>query len=111
MIEDNQEVSELIVYYLKSRAYAVIMVQTRDEALNVLATQSVDCILMDYMMPGLEAAPFLKTLSRQQRNATILYTGLGNAKTLAERLKVKLYLDKPFEPEELEALVARVCGR
>jgi DNA-binding response OmpR family regulator len=75
---------------------------SRDAALDLLQAISSDVIVMDYLVPGLDAATFLSTArSRGFAGKVLLCTGLDGA----EELSVDAVLPKPFEPDELTAAV------
>lgn len=85
------------------------------EALDALATETADLILLDLNMPVMDGRAFMAA-----KNATadikeigvIVVTTEGNAKRLHELrdLGVHGFLHKPFEPEALRTLVGEVLG-
>jgi DNA-binding response OmpR family regulator len=52
-VDDNQDYRELLAISLRSEGYEVIAARSGEEALELLAVQAVDCILLDMLMPGM----------------------------------------------------------
>ncbi|MGE3175301.1 MAG: response regulator [Planctomycetota bacterium] len=81
------------------------------EALQALEQQLSDLVLLDINMPVLDGYGFAEEKARRPEFAGVkvaLVTTEGNKKRLDRmtELGVEHYLRKPFEPEELRALVA-----
>ncbi|MFT4511808.1 MAG: two-component system chemotaxis response regulator CheY [Planctomycetota bacterium] len=80
------------------------------EALDALREEPVDVVLLDINMPVMDGFQFVEEKVRDPALADVkvaLVTTEGNQKRLARmtELGVEHYLRKPFEPEELRALV------
>lgn len=84
--------------------------QNGQEALDALAKELADVVLLDINMPVMDGFQFVEAKAKLPRLAGVkvaLVTTEGNKKRLARmsELGVNHYLRKPFEPEELRALV------
>lgn len=84
-------------------------------ALDALRAEPADVVLLDINMPVMDGFQFIEEKVRDPALAAIkvaLVTTEGNQKRLARmtELGVEHYLRKPFEPEELRALVADLFG-
>lgn len=82
------------------------------EALDALAKEPADIVLLDINMPVMDGYEFVETQSKDPalRGLKIaLVTTEGNKERLERmaQLGVTSYLRKPFAPEELRALVAQ----
>ncbi|HEY5376298.1 MAG TPA: PAS domain S-box protein [Polyangiaceae bacterium] len=53
VVDDSITYLQELGSQLRQEGYDVVLVKSGEEALQVLATQSVDCILLDLIMPGL----------------------------------------------------------
>ncbi len=95
---------------LRGEGYDVAMAKSGEEALELLAVQAVDCILLDLLMPGLsgqetcrriKAAPFLRDIP------VIMLTAMEDRNTMIEGLIAGAddYISKS---SDLEILRARV---
>lgn len=86
------------------------------EALQALAVDKADVVLLDVNMPVMDGFQFLEQKARQEELADVqvaLVTTEGNQQRLQRmaELGVRHYLRKPFEPEELRALVVTLFGQ
>jgi two-component system, chemotaxis family, chemotaxis protein CheY len=86
-------------------------VQNGREALDALAREPADIVLLDINMPVMDGFQFVEEKAKDPALAAVkvaLVTTEGNKKRLERmtQLGVTHYLRKPFEPEELRALVA-----
>lgn len=85
------------------------------EALHALREEPADIVLLDINMPVMDGFQFVEEKARDPALAGVkvaLVTTEGNKKRLARmtELGVEHYLRKPFEPEELRALVEDLFG-
>lgn len=84
--------------------------QNGKEALDALSQEPADIVLLDINMPVMDGYQFVEEKARRPELAATrvaLVTTEGNKKRLARmtELGVEHYLRKPFEPEDLRALV------
>ncbi len=84
--------------------------QNGREALDALAKEPADIVLLDINMPVMDGFQFVEAKAKLPALAGVkvaLVTTEGNKKRLERmtQLGVEHYLRKPFEPEELRALV------
>lgn len=89
--------------------------QNGQEALDALRESPADVVLLDINMPVMDGFQFVEEKARDPGLADVkvaLVTTEGNQKRLARmtELGVEHYLRKPFEPEELRALVLELFG-
>ena len=87
--------------------------ETGFEALRVLATKSFDVVVVDVNMPGingLELLSFMQKSPRQQGARRILIStqAEGPDTVRGAELGANAFLRKPFEVDELRALVTEV---
>ena len=83
------------------------------EALAALDRASFDCVVTDLRMPGLDGLDGLRRfLARRPDLAVIVVTAFGTAEPAVEAKRAGAfeYLRKPFDPEELELVVARAVA-
>jgi signal transduction histidine kinase len=95
---------------LKEEGYDVILARSGEEALELLAVQPVDCILLDLLMPGLsgqETCERIKAAPSVREIPLIMLTALDNREAMVAGLSAGAddYLSKS---SELEVLKARV---
>lgn len=105
--DDEPEIRELLRLYLEKEGYQVLESANGIETLELLKKESVDLLVLDIMMPGMDGFSVLRKV-RKENNIPVLI--LSAKDTDADRilgldLGADDYLTKPFNP--LEA-VARI---
>lgn len=85
------------------------------EALAVLEKEWVDIILTDVHMPEMDGVEFLRTLQKQTTEATapvVVVTTEGREERIEEVLGLgaKVWIKKPFKPEEIRKTLMDVLG-
>jgi DNA-binding response OmpR family regulator len=115
-VDDSLTYLEEIAAVLREEGYDVVLARSGEEALELLAVQPVDCILLDLLMPGLsgqetcrriKAAPVIRDIP------LILLTALENREAMIEGLATGAddYISKSNELEVLKARVAAQLRR
>lgn len=106
LIEDDEETGQVIVLNLVEEGFGVRWVRSRDDALDVLQHYLYDVVVMDYLMPGMDASTFLREVNKRfPRCRVMLISAVHNLSDVAGRLGVCCWLQKPVLPDVLmEAL-------
>ncbi len=104
IVEDNTDIHNYIKEVLEKENYTVLDSYSGTEALMILEKETVDLILLDLMLPGLNGEKIIK----QVKDIPII---VMSAKiSLEDKVNVLLsgandYLTKPFSTEELLARI------
>jgi PAS domain S-box-containing protein len=111
-IDDNQLLLSQVKYILESIEPSLEVVSCNDpmKAVNVLENEYFDCVVVDFMMPGLTGIELAEKIKKVQEIPIILYTGYGNEE-LAEKaiiMGIDDYLRKEIYPEHYEDLVEKI---
>ena len=104
VVDDEAEVSELLVELLESRGYAVMTAGSAEEALEAMARRPVDLVISDVHLSGASGASLAGDIARrwpQLAHRVILLTGDASALDGAVP-----YLQKPFGLDEMLQAVA-----
>jgi DNA-binding NtrC family response regulator len=103
VIDDEPQIRDLLTIALSMRRYPVLASPDRENALIMLqGGVTADCILMDYNMPGMSAANFLQQLKdRAIRIPVVLMTATPDVESLAHRLGLTKWVQKPLEFDKL----------
>ena len=113
IIDDEDTLRLAIAYMLRRRGYSVL--ETGDGATGVDLFQAhgteIDIVLLDLTLPGMSGVEILRELRRVRPGIkVVLSTAYGRDKALADvgDPKSVYYLRKPFEMEQLTALLWKV---
>ena len=110
VVEDDPEMSHLVCSVLAGEGRTIDHVETGGEALAALEGGDVDLIVLDLILPDLDGRTILARL-RNQGSTSSLPVAVISARGGPEvrhdcyELGVDLFLEKPFDPEELVAAV------
>ena len=118
VVEDQKDLSDIIVLKLKSEGYGVDACNSGEDAEDYINGTEYDAVLLDIMLPGKTGIGLLKDM-RAGGNTTpvILLTALGDVEDRVAGLDSGAddYLVKPFDFDELLArirvLIRRGNGR
>lgn len=108
LCEDEKELSAALMAMLKHSNYSVDAVYDGQEALDYLATENYDGVILDIMMPKLDGISVLKEIRSQGNQVPVLLlTAKGEVedKVLGLDGGANDYLTKPFEVKELLARI------
>ena len=109
LVDDERMTREGLARALKSK-YRVLLAESGQIALDVLAKEQVDVMLSDVRMPGMDGVALLKRVHAQYPAvACILLTAYGNVETAVEAMKEGAadFLTKPVNLDHLELVVER----
>lgn len=107
VVDDDKEIVDAIEIYLKNEGYEIIKAYDGLQALEVIAQESVDLILLDVMMPKLDGLRATMKI-REEKNIPILMLSAKSEDTdkiLGLNMGADDYITKPFNPLELVARV------
>ncbi|MBC5580573.1 response regulator transcription factor [Anaerofilum sp. BX8] len=107
VVDDDREIVGAIALLLEDEGYRVLRAYDGLEALDLVARESVQLILMDVMMPRLDGLSAVLRL-REQRNLPIIVLSAKSEdtdKVLGLSMGADDYIAKPYNPLELVARV------
>jgi DNA-binding response OmpR family regulator len=106
VVDDDLEFTSGVARILDGGGFDVRVAARGAEALQLTGAWQPDVILLDQLMPGLSGIEVVLALrARGFAQPVILATGAGNAPTLADVLGLRHWLGKPFDADELLAVV------
>lgn len=114
--DDDDEIRELIKFFLEQEGYQVIEAGNGEEVINIVYADVPDLILLDVMMPkltGFEVCEKLRSNAKTCMVPIIMLTSLAQAKDKITGIKLGAdeYLTKPFENFELIARIEALLRR
>lgn len=112
VIEDDEDLLALVSLLLQEDGFAVEIAANGREALDSLARQLPDVILLDMKMPIMNGPEFARELEvRYGHQAPIIVlTAAADAHRRAAEVGADAWLGKPFDPEVLLSTVRRYAG-
>ena len=110
VVQDSETVREVLLRQLGDRGYRVAGAPDGEAALELVAAHPPDAILLDRELPGLSGMEVLDRLRADDDLAAvpvIMLTHATDRELLLEALRrgAHDYLQKPFDPAELDARV------
>ncbi|QCS49226.1 response regulator transcription factor [Picosynechococcus sp. PCC 11901] len=117
LVDDEPGVREAVQAYLEDdEALTVTTAENATKAWDVLQTFTPDLVISDIMMPQVDGYQFLEQLREDPRFKTLPVIFLTARGMTGDRIQgyqagCDAYLPKPFEPEELEAIVKNLLTR
>ena len=111
--DDDKQIVEAIDIYLTGEGFEVIKAYDGAEALELLKTHTVNLMILDVMMPGLDGFETLERIRKISEIPVIMLTARNEEydKLTGFGLGVDDYVSKPFSPKELMARVGAVLKR
>ncbi|MGM0369135.1 MAG: response regulator transcription factor [Bacillota bacterium] len=113
VVDDDQHVHEILAMYLKEENYEMINAYDGKEALNKLANNNVDLIVLDVMMPKLDGKGVIKEIRKDNQIPIIFLSAKSEEfdRVLGLELGADDYVTKPFSPREMIARIKAVLKR
>lgn len=111
VVDDEEIVRESLASWLAEDGYQVEVAPDGKAAVAKLAEKPYAVLLLDLKMPGMDGLAVLTEAHRLQPDAAaIIMTAYATVDTAVAAMKQGAhdYLVKPFEPEELSALVGKL---
>ena len=110
VVDDEQDIRDASERILSRIGYQVQKASRGDEALDILKKNSIDIVLLDLKMPGMDGMEILARIrERSTEIQVIVITGYATVETAIEAMKQGAYdfIPKPFEPDQLRIVVNR----
>ena len=113
IIDDDVQLTELLIEFLSSYKYNVLAKHTPKEGLEYLEKKGADAIILDIMLPGMDGFQVLRKVRENLATPVIMLTARGEVsdRIVGLELGADDYLSKPFEPRELLARIQSILRR
>jgi DNA-binding response OmpR family regulator len=115
-VEDDKNISRLIVYNLEKAGFNCTAAMSGEEALAAVDKEEFDLIILDLMLPkidGLEVCRILKQDKESQKIPVVMLTAKGEEvdRVVGLELGADDYIVKPFSPRELVLRIKAILRR
>jgi DNA-binding response OmpR family regulator len=107
-VEDEPEIRKLTSMYAESLGFRVLEAEDGMAALEILKTENPDVIISDMKMPRKDGMALIKEIREAGNQTPFLFLSAFTSKEYTARalsLGAFDYLEKPFMPNELKALL------
>lgn len=113
VVDDEQNILDLVVAYLKPEGYEVRTATDGQAGLELARSFGPDVIVLDIMLPGMDGIEMLTHLRRESNVYVIMLTAKTEETDKIVGLSVGAddYVTKPFSPRELVARVKAALRR
>ena len=113
VVDDEVGAQESLKMILKD-SHLILTAPNGEEAFKIIDEESPDLVLLDVLLPGMDGIEVLrrvKTLNPQTQ--VIMLTGQDRVKVAVEAMKLGAfdYIHKPFEVDELRAIVRKALDQ
>jgi two-component system response regulator PilR (NtrC family) len=114
LVDDDDNLRSMLSIVLERDGHDVRTAAGGEEALQRLDERPVDLVVQDIKMPGMNGLELLERIKGKQNDAlVVVMTAFSTWDTAVEamRLGAYSYIRKPFENQELRALVQRALAQ
>lgn len=108
LVDDEEEFLEIMSERMRARDIEVTTSTSAREALDMIATESYDAVIMDFMMPDMNGIEALKVIKEKNPEMQIiLLTGHATIEKTVEAMKAGA-MDLIEKPADLDALSEKI---
>ncbi|MGE8203598.1 response regulator transcription factor [Heyndrickxia sp. NPDC080065] len=111
--DDEEQMLFLLSSFLEKEGYEVIAVTNGQEALDKFSSNSIDVVILDVMMPGLDGFTVCQSIRSISNVPIIMLTAKSSENDRINGIKIGAddYLVKPFSPKELVIRIEAIFRR
>jgi DNA-binding NtrC family response regulator len=110
VVDDHRQARESMADVLRQAGHRVACCSSASEALQVIQQESYDCIITDLKMPGMNGLEFVAQLEQRRYGAqVVMVTAHATVNSAVEAMRHGAfdYIEKPFDVDQIERLVAQ----
>ena len=110
IIEDEEKMRRLMDLVLRPEGYRLLLADSGEAGLKLLAEGGIDLILTDLQMGKVSGLDVLERVMRESPDVpVVIITGFGTVKSAVEAMKSGAfdYISKPLDNDELKIIVKR----
>ncbi|KTC66229.1 transcriptional regulatory protein CpxR [Legionella adelaidensis] len=113
IIDDDTELTELLVQYLEPEGFTVICAHDGQSGIKKALNQPFDAIILDVMLPKMNGFEVLKSIREHLDTPVLMLTARGDDIDRIVGLEIGAddYLAKPCNPRELVARLRAILRR
>jgi two-component system, chemotaxis family, chemotaxis protein CheY len=115
VVEDSLLILEMLSTVIRAKGFEVVVAQDGYEALKILDSRSIDLVITDLIMPGLDGlavARAVRGTPPYQSTPILMLTTSSDAQLKREGRDagITCWVSKPFFPKNLTTMIRRILG-
>lgn len=113
IVDDELRMRKLVADFLLREGYAIVEADNGQTALDILAREKVDLVILDVMMPEHDGWTVCREIRKKSSIPVIMLTAKGEEidQLFAFEIGADEYITKPFSPKILTARVNAIFRR
>jgi two-component system phosphate regulon response regulator PhoB len=116
VVDDEEDILEVVRFNLSREGFDVTCAGTGEQALEIVKNQTVDLMVLDLMLPGIDGLDVTRQMKRNPAYSHIpivMLTAKDKENDVVAGLEVGAedYITKPFSPSILSARVRAILRR
>jgi two-component system phosphate regulon response regulator PhoB len=117
IVEDDEDIQQLVSFYLIKSGFGASCADSGEKALEALSTDTVDCVLLDIMLPGLDGIEVCRRVREMEGPVrevpVIMLTAREEDNDIVAGFEAGAddYVSKPFSPKVLISRIRAVLRR
>jgi DNA-binding NtrC family response regulator len=111
LVDDDEWIRDSLILFFECEGCHLVALETAEEGVEALKSQSYDIIISDYKLPGMDGLEFFKLIGESHPDAMmILVTAYGNIDVASEAIRIGIhdFIHKPFTTEDIERSLSRL---
>ena len=103
-VDDEIELLESHIIYLTDKGYNILKANSGEDAIELCKKSSIDLILLDEMMPGIDGIATLKIIKNDYPDIPVIMVTKNEEEDFMEEAiaeKISYYLTKPVNPSQI----------
>jgi len=112
IVDDEERMAEVVAMALRRGGFDCEIRDGGEAALQALEERPADVVVSDWKMPGMDGIELLRLLRERWSDLpVILLTAYGDVPKAVQAMRAGAfdYVTKPFDNDELRAIVTRAC--
>jgi DNA-binding NtrC family response regulator len=113
VVDDDQSIASALEKFLRFEGHACTLASNADEALRLVGERLPDLVIMDVRMPGVDGLEALEVMRRTHPSLqVVIMTAHGTSQTSIDAMRAGAfeYVTKPFDLDQVRAVIARVMA-
>ena len=115
IVEDDEAALKTLARYLEKENYDIKTAESIDSAFMILQSETVDIIISDYMMPGMNGIDFLRIAKESWPcSARILMSGYIDINMIIDSFNTDIicrFIPKPWAGYDIKKMIGSSLSR